>query len=291
MNPIFIVCNNRTNSFSGTYTHMYEIGLYFQDLGFDVRFITRPCESDVGIDFTKRYWKHLKTHTFVNYPRDITKYNVIFYNFYDHYNFYDMLKNANKLFYLITDGSDDCFKSIKYNSFKIIDLRHIFKKIQFLYDPDLPNPIKNFEIFRKNEKIKCSWGIYSKYFKRYDNVSTEDYFIYARYNDDRVPGISTYTEKSKLDLAIAYCNSNNYTWVLDSKLYLDPWNRYKGLIYTRNIDYSPRLPFEFGAVNKPTICFDISPGLKTLANNVELYKSIIMKTNKTLNIDPQIFGR
>ena len=71
---------------------------------------------------------------------------------------------------------------------------------------------------------------------------------------------------------------------IDVKGIYDPWNEYKGLIYVRNKDYSPRMPFEFGYAGKETICFDLSNGLRTLAEDVVLYKPQIIRTKKELNV-------
>lgn len=283
MLPLFIICSNDTFILNGTFFHVYELGLYLQDHGIDIYFITAKSNEDL---YSIRYTKTLKKIILKNYPRHIIKYNVLFYNIYNNHQFYLISKNAQNIYHLITDGSLYCFQSCK-EKYKSRSLEYI-RRIQFLYDEDLPNPIENEKIFIKNNKYKCSWGIYDKYYK-ITNEKCNDYYIYARYNDNRIEGISTYSNTSKVEEAIQYCKENNISYVLDTKKCFDPWNKYKGLIYTRNIDYSPRLPFEFGIANKPTICFDTSPGLRTLAEDCSLYKPIIMKTKKKLSLPLELF--
>jgi len=282
--PLFIICNNNSEIINGTFFHVYELGLYLQDRGVDVYFITVKSDKDF---YSIRYTKTLKKITLKNYTEHIIKkYNVLAYNIYNDYQFYQILKKAQNIYHLITDGSLYCFQSCK-NKWESRSLEYI-KRIQFLYDVDLPNPIENEKIFMKNTKHKCSWGIYDKYY-RITHEECNDYFIYARHNDNRMEGILTYSNTNKVEEAIQYCEENNISYVLDTKKCFNPWNKYKGLIYTRNIDYSPRLPFEFGIANKHTICFDTSPGLRTLAEDCSLYKPIIMKTRKKLSLPLELF--
>ncbi len=283
MLPLFIICSNDTFILNGTFFHVYEIGLYLQDLGVDVYFLTAKHDIDF---YSKRYNKTLKTISLKNYPRHITKYNVLSYNIYNNHQFYLIFKKAQNIYHLITDGSLYCFQTCK-DKWKSRSLEYL-KRIIFLYDKELPNPIENEKIFITNKKYECSWGICDKYYN-ITNEECDDYFIYARYNDSRMEGISTYSNKETIDKAIHYCKENNISYVLDTKKCFDPWNKYKGLIYTRNVDYSPRLPFEFGIANKYTICFDTSPGLRTLAEECSLYKPIVMKTKKKLSLPLELF--
>ena len=74
--PLFIICSNDTFILNGTFFHVYELGLYLQNLGVDVYFIT--AKNDVDI-YSIRYTQTLKITSLQNYPRHIIKYNVLYY--------------------------------------------------------------------------------------------------------------------------------------------------------------------------------------------------------------------
>ena len=54
----FIICSNDTFILNGTFFHVYELGLYLQNFGVDVYFIT--AKNDVDI-YSIRYTQILKT--------------------------------------------------------------------------------------------------------------------------------------------------------------------------------------------------------------------------------------
>jgi len=272
----FILCTNNINKYNGTYSHCYEIGLYLQDVGLNVCFLSISNEKNNYV-YDIKYNNHIPIFNMIDFLyNDIKEYCIILYAFYKHLSYFmiPFLSKAKHIFYLITDSAI----SIKDDISFIIPY---LNKITFLYDVDLLNPIENEKIFQYVSKKECSWGIYDKYY-RITHEECNDYFIYARHNDKKTN--INYSYIDKINEATQYCKENNISYVLDTKKCFDPWNKYKGLIYTRNVDYSPRLPFEFGIANKHTICFDTSPGLRTLANDCTLYKSIIMKTRKELYI-------
>ena len=100
MLPLFIICSNDT-FINGTFFHIYELGLYLQDYGVDVYFITVKSDKDF---YSIRYTKTLKKNILKNYTEHIiTKYNVLAYNIYNDYQFYQILKKAQNIYYLITD--------------------------------------------------------------------------------------------------------------------------------------------------------------------------------------------
>ena len=282
MLPIIIVSTNKKTILNGTHVHMYEIALYLQDKGLDVYFLSTTHNEDMINNYEERYTKTIPIYTIDTLPQ-LHTYNIFCYRYYMNDNINRLYTNATSISYLITDGLKN--NEIDIQNYSLSLMRKLYNNTTFLYDPLLPTETQYPNLY--TNKVECSWGITNHL--KIEDTHSDTYFIYARHNDTRIPGISTYSNTDKVNEAIDYCNKNDIQYVLDTKKCFDPWNKYKGLIYTRNIDYSPRLPFEFGKANKPTLCFDTSPGLRTLAEDYTLYKPIIMQTKKKLYIPLDIF--
>lgn len=277
MKNIIVINTNSVDKLHGTSMQMYEIALYLQDIGYNVYYLSVTQDEKMFNSYEKRYTKNLPIYTIDTLPK-LKNYYIFCYMYYIIPEILELYKKAINIHFLATDGLMNCCYKIKNFEFSLFC--NFLAKTVFLYDPSLPNDLFNYNIFENYTKEEYSWGINKKYLKINDRYS-DKWFIYARYNDPRMKNA---TNSEILEKAIAYCKNHNMEYTIDTKVIYDPWNEYKGLIYTRNIDYSPRMPFEFGYANKETICFDISDGLNTLADNVELYKPQIIKTKKELKI-------
>ena len=286
MNNIYIL--NLSHTINGSVSFLYEIGFYLQDKGFDVTIIEYPHNY---VDYQKRYDMKIKCVSTANI--DLTKPYILLCNdFYFHIlinniNFQKLFNKAQKIFCVFHSHANTNLNFFHEPYLKNIrTFIKIYKKIHLLYDSDLIKQNTDLDqyYFSRFPTTHISWGIYYSSLKHIHTYSNNDiYLLYDR-------SFRNYTQS--IPYAENYCKQNDIKYkkiIYNDYDCFDPWNYYAGLVYVRHTDYSPRLPFEFGFFQKPTIVLESSEGLRILATNLEYNKSVILHTNKNIHIPINIF--
>lgn len=270
--PIIGIINMEDN-INGSMFHLYESLQYLEDIGYVVYICILNNEY---YRFDLRYTKILKELDITSIP--YSKYDVFLYNI----NLIDLFdfKKIHHIYILHTDGLPYTFDMWKKKNIKLIP------KATLLIN-NLPILINDIPYFQIMKKTYFGFGIYDKYFINKKIKSNNRYLIYTKNYNKLFKKISC-SKEDIIQQAIKYCETKKYKYVFENEnISYNIWNDYDGLIYTRHIDYSPRLPFEFGIMNKPTIFFDISDGIKRLStiSNIELGQEYIMKMTMKLGFE------
>lgn len=190
----------------------------------------------------------------------------------------EMINKVDKIFIMESANTFDMVNCIKHA--KIFNAIKNRKKFYLLTQPEFTKVI-NSAIF-EDRIININRGFYfNHYIHSNNNDNVDNWLLYT--NDT-----ANYIYKKDIICdTIKYCNANKLKYIDSKKIVnnYNPANTYKGLLYLRQKDFMPRLPYEFWFYNKPVIFFDISDGLLRVFNETEipLYTEIIK--NNTMITD------
>lgn len=247
---VVVLTQSSWERISGSYFHIYELGLFLQNNGFDVFHWTDGLHNE--LDYTQRYTTTLPCLSDGVFPK-----NFNFLSYVLPSNNTSVLDKAKNIFLVVTDGilnvlaADGGACLLKYKD-----------RLHFLYDTRLNNLLEGSKFWQTfcdmGHTHAYNWGVSRDIIVK--PRKSGKWFMYAK----------TYKGQSQLDVverAKHWAKENKIHFIQDMKCCLDPWNEYDGLLYTRNVDYSGRIMFEFSLANKPVVMFDSDPSFRNLTHH------------------------
>lgn len=234
----------------GTYFYAEELAQYWYD---QIDEKVEVCLTRSGISIDERYnWVAPRYNP--NEPEcDVLIVNWVHYiEEIDH----RLFESAHYVLFVNSANLDSFITKCYTSSLELMD--SIRKKSYLLLEPGFETRTINFSIF-KDRVIPIHRGFYFKHYSSHQDPQTPNWYLYS--NDYITQEKETHVSNRKVIIAKNYCKQHSIPYVHDQYESSNPGNYYSGMLYTRFMDYMPRLPYEFWYYKKPVVLCDISDGL------------------------------
>lgn len=257
---------NKDDPYLSSLFHLYEMGLFLWDNGFNVLYWVDDTTLEPYLDWDFRYMQQLP----IIYNDDmITKNYILLTDTFP--NNLKNIQNIKKIFIL---NNYDLSRSFTYcDIFETIN-----DKCYILYDKRLNEAFLNtddgYTFFENNLCFEYESGLYTKFTI---NTHTKEnlWFSYIYNNTEIQNTLDMYIEKYKVKTT--------------NKLYINAYNKCSGLLYGMNKDYFNRLPFEFSYNKKNIVMFDSDPSFRNMTTHQLWNHSYIIEDIPMLNLDLNLF--
>lgn len=273
MLPVYVYLYKEAhNRWNGSHFHTYEMGLSLRSMGAVVSAVFRN-HTDAKV-FETRYTEPLCYITDVNTIK--VKHALLTFQ-----PPVIQFPHCRRILHITTDEEQK-----KWLGYLNYQLSQVYS-MHLLVPTNLPNTINEIpEKIRKilhSSHIPYHWGI-SEYIKKTPIRNNGKWLLYTRKD-------KCFSSEKTIQEAICWCKENNIFVDVDPQFMDTPYLLYEGLIYTKQIDYSGRSPFEFAIVKKPILPFVWSENMKLLTSDqIELRKKIIIRDIPKLNISQEVLN-
>ncbi len=264
---VVLKINTPTACNYSTLFHIYEIGLFLADSGFDVIYWV-DTDIERKLDWDLKYMQLLP----VVFDEDQLPKSYILLTDSCNFFIYNMEKIKKIVFInnpILEDSIIDCtnFKYIKNKSY-------------LLYSKQLNQSFLNTDIgysfFENNKTYEYDYGIYNKYLLN-TNKYTNKWFLAKE------------TCTDVIDVCInEYIKDNNIQYEKEYDT-IAVHNKYISLIYANKEEFFIRLPFEFSLANKKVMLFDCDPSFRKLTQHQLWNHPYIIDDVPMLNLDLNMF--
>lgn len=234
----------------GTYFYAEELAQYWYD---QIDKNIEVCLTRSGASMDERY-----TWVAPRFNKEESECGVLVVNWVHDIKEIDhkLFESARVVLFVNSANLDSFLRKCFIESLELMD--RIRKKSYLLLEPGFETKTLSFSIFN-DRVIPIRRGFYFKYYTPPKLPQTQDWFLYS--NDYITYEKETHVSNRKVIIAKNYCKQNNIPYVHDKYESANPGNYYSGMLYTRFMDYMPRLPYEFWHYKKPVVLCDISDGL------------------------------
>lgn len=264
---IILTMNNVDKNNLSTFFHLYEIGLFLSDNGFNVLLLLPYCNMILELDL-----KYMIKLPILLEEEAIPKNSLIIST--EIPNFLYKLDKIKKYFFL---NNPQLYTSIQNN----LSVWHSIKNnTNILYSTVLENCFLSadieYSLLENNQMIEYTYGLYTKYLLNTYRNTNKWYFEKEQITDITMDRINFWLEQHHLP----YVSETNCFAV---------HNNYQGLLYGNCVDYFTRLPFEFSLANKKVIMFDCDPSFRKMTKHQLWHYPYIIEDIPNLNMDLNIF--
>ncbi len=263
---IVLKINTPTACNYSTLFHIYEMGLFLADSGFEVIYwVDTDVEREMDWDL-----KYMQILPVVFYEDQLPKSYILIT---DSCNFLvDNVDKIKKIFF-VNNPMMECSLTTWQN------FKYIKNKSYLLYSEKLNQSYLSTDVgysFFENERIyQYDYGIYNKYLLNTHKTTTKWFLS----ND-------TATEDINVCL-YDFIKDNNI--VHETTYDIAVHNMYLSLMYANNVDFFTRLPFEFALANKKVMMFDCDPSFRKLTQHQLWNHPYIIEDVPMLNLDLNMF--
>ncbi len=264
---IVLKINTPTACNYSTLFHIYEIGLFLADSGFDVIYwVDSDVEREMDWDL-----KYMQILPVVFDEEQLPKSYVLIT---DSCNF--LIDNVDKIkkIFFINNPMMECSLT-SWQNFKYIKHKSYLLYSEQLNQSYLSTDV-GYSFFEDNRIYQYDYGIYNKYLL--NTHKTKPKWLLA--NDTATDDIN--------NSLCEYIKDNNIMYEISSNT-VSLHNTYISLLYANNVDFFTRLPFEFALANKKVVMFDCDPSFRKLTKHQLWNYPYIIEDIPILNLDLNMF--
>lgn len=272
--PIILYLERSENTvWNGSMFHLYDMGCQLRDMGHHVMALINPKDQNV---YNARYTSSLP---FVSSFSDLgAQENFICMS----YKFppYKLPKTCRSYWKVTTDLEGQKWPTLLTHNM------HMLSKMVLLIPSNLENttdeiPSNIYDAIP--DKWLYAWGIYRNIGAVFPFHSNR-WLLYSRKDRDL-------SSEDTIQEARDWAAQNSIEFDEDPGLMNNPYDYYAGLLYTKHIDYSGRLPFEFALRSKPVVPFAWPKTMRKLTGGqtIHLRKKNIIKRIPKLKMSRNLF--